>query len=93
MFLIDSSQLKYSLQLGDKNKFYYVLVTLILLSIVFQVLVGIIFIFVGYINLDDPDRQKRLNRLNNVCTILIFIITVINVFIAGFGISTEATPI
>ncbi len=54
-----------------------------------QVLVGAIFIYLGYINFDDTERQKRLNRYNNIATILVFLITILNVLISGFGISTE----
>ncbi|XP_017492348.1 PREDICTED: ninjurin-2-like [Rhagoletis zephyria] len=85
----NASQLKYCLQLGDKNKFYLVMVILISTSIILQVLVGAIFIYLGYINFDDTERQKRLNRYNNIATILVFLITILNVLISGFGISTE----
>nr|XP_027205315.1 ninjurin-2-like [Dermatophagoides pteronyssinus] len=50
-----------------------------------EVLVGIIFIYLGYHNIEHEQRQKRLNNLNNITTILVFIITVINVFISGFA--------
>ena len=56
-----------------------------------KILVGMIFIYVGYVNFDVPDRQKRLNRFNNCATILVFLITIINVLVSGFGISTDST--
>lgn len=90
-FILSTSQLKSCLQLGDKNKFYFVILVLILASILLQVIVGTLFIVVGYINFNDTNKQKRLNYMNNIATILVFIITVINVFIAGFGIGSDAT--
>lgn len=85
----NASQLKYSLQLGDKNKFYLVIVVLICTSIILQVLVGVLFIYQGLINLNEPNRQKRLNIINNLSTIMVFVITVINVFISGFGFGND----
>uniref|UniRef100_A0A834VA89 Ninjurin-2 n=2 Tax=Sarcoptes scabiei TaxID=52283 RepID=A0A834VA89_SARSC len=83
------NQLKHCLTIGDKSKFYLLMLILIGSSIFLQVLVGVLFIYLGYHNLENEDRQKRLNKMNNVTTIIVFIITVINVFIAGFGINNE----
>nr|XP_046918093.1 ninjurin-2-like isoform X1 [Dermatophagoides farinae] len=81
----NASQLKHTLTLGDKSRFYLLMVILIGTSILLQVLVGIVFIYLGYNNLENEQRQKRLNNLNNLTTILVFIITVVNVFISGFA--------
>ncbi|OTF83817.1 Ninjurin-1-like protein [Euroglyphus maynei] len=83
----NASQLKHTLTLGDESKFYLLMIILITASIMLQVLVGILFIYLGYHNIDNKQQQKRLNNLNNITTILVFIITVINVFISGFGIN------
>ncbi|KAH9528411.1 hypothetical protein DERF_002360 [Dermatophagoides farinae] len=85
----NASQLKHTLTLGDKSRFYLLMVILIGTSILLQVLVGIVFIYLGYHNLENEQRQKRLNNLNNLTTILVFIITVVNVFISGFGINNN----
>ncbi|XP_075679021.1 ninjurin-2-like isoform X2 [Dermatophagoides pteronyssinus] len=85
----NASQLKHTLTLGDKSRFYLLMVILIGASILLQVLVGIIFIYLGYHNIEHEQRQKRLNNLNNITTILVFIITVINVFISGFAYEND----
>lgn len=86
----NASQLKYLLQIGsDGQKFFYVLVTLIASSIILQLLVGCLFVLVGYLDLNDPDKQRKLNSMNNVATVSVFLITMINILIAGFGINVS----
>ena len=58
----------------------------------FQVIVGILFIVVGGLNINDEDDQHRANIMNDVIVILIFLITLINIVINGFGIrATDET--
>ena len=44
----------------------------------------------GYIDLNEPRRQRKLNIINNIATIAVFIITIINILIAGFGINSSS---
>lgn len=58
-----------------------------------QVIVGAIFVLVGYINFNDQNRQKRLNLFNNIASIFVLIITVINVLIGGFGLNFDNSSV
>ena len=58
-------------------------------SIDLQVIVGAIFVLVGYINFNDENKQRRLNIMNNIATVFVFVITVVNVLIAGFGLNFD----
>ena len=52
----------------------------------FQVIVGIMFLVLGGININEESDQKVADILNDVITVLIFLITLVNVVINGFGI-------
>ena len=54
---------------------------------IFKILVGILFVSIGTSDFNDLTRQRRLNLFNNTATIAVFLITIINILIAGFGLS------
>merc|ERR1711956_128081 len=54
----NASQLKYLLQVGDGHDFYAVVLGLVIGSILLQVLVGILFLILGGLDINDPDHQK-----------------------------------
>jgi hypothetical protein len=57
----------------------------------FQIIVGILFLIIGGMNINDEVKVKTAEILNDVITILVFLITVINVVINSFGMrSTDA---
>ncbi|XP_074598919.1 ninjurin-2-like isoform X3 [Brevipalpus obovatus] len=85
----NASQLKYLLQLGKDHDFYYLMVTLISLSLILQVLVGCIFIFIGMRNMNKKKNHTKINTANNAATVIVFLITTINIIASGFGLSSE----
>merc|ERR1712083_1069890 len=88
----NASQLKYLLQVGDGHGFYAAVLGLVIASIVLQVLVGILFLILGGLDINDPEHQKTANILDNTSTVVVFIITLLNVVISGFNIQhTETT--
>jgi len=82
----NASQLKYVLQVGVEHQFYTVLLVLIVTSIIFQVLAGILFLVLASLNINDTKHHNTATILNNVAVAVIFIITVLNVIISTFGI-------
>merc|ERR1711983_469712 len=85
----NASQLKYFLQLGENvHPFYHLMLALIIVSIVLQVIVGILFLVIGGLNINDDPDQRTADILNDVITVLVFLITLVNVVINGFGIRT-----
>jgi len=52
----------------------------------FQAIVGVLFMIIGAINIEDTESQSTADTLNNVILIIVFFITVINALIGGFGI-------
>ncbi len=51
-----------------------------------QVVVGILFLVIGGMNINDEDSHRRADILNDVIVVVIFLITLVNVVISGFGI-------
>jgi len=84
--MANASQLKSLLSLGPSQDYYYANLVLIGLSITLQIIVGIILLVLGSIKGKDLKEKQRANVLNNVTVGFIFLITIINVFIAAFGI-------
>ncbi|KAI1892943.1 hypothetical protein AGOR_G00138710 [Albula goreensis] len=86
LLMANASQLKAVLEQGPDFTFYTTLVSLISISIILQVIVGILLIFIVKWNLNDERKHFKLNVLENIATGLVFIIVVINVFITAFGV-------
>ena len=56
------------------------------LAVCLQVIVGVLFLVIGSLNINDEPDQKTANILNDVIVVLVFLITLVNVIISGFGI-------
>ena len=54
-------------------------------------MVGVVLIFVGRFDFKRLEERKRTQNMNNIVVALIFTITVVNIFIATFGIDDERT--
>jgi len=81
----NASQLKYVLQVGESHEFYHLMITMISISIILQVVVGIGFLVIGGLDINVESQQKMANILNNTITGGVFSITVLNVLISAFG--------
>ncbi|XP_020789666.1 ninjurin-1 [Boleophthalmus pectinirostris] len=86
LLMANASQLKAVMEQGPDFTFYAVLIALISISLILQILVGIVLIFIVKWNLNDENMHYRLNILENVATALVFVIVVVNVFITAFGV-------
>lgn len=58
-----------------------------------QVVVGILFLVIGGLNINDDDDQSTANIINDIIVITIFLVTLINIIISGFGIRTTDTSV
>ncbi|CAM5082781.1 unnamed protein product [Eretmochelys imbricata] len=86
LFMANVTQLKAVLEQGVSFQYYATLISLISISLFFQVVIGILLIIIARLNLNDMSKQQRLNVLNNAATALIFITVILNIFITGFGV-------
>ncbi|ELV13203.1 Ninjurin-2 [Tupaia chinensis] len=85
LFMSNAMRLKAVLEQGPASHYYVTLVTLISISLLLQVAIGILLVLIARLNLNEVEKQWRLNQLNNAATTLVFITVVINVFITAFG--------
>ncbi|XP_054747561.1 ninjurin-A isoform X1 [Anastrepha obliqua] len=89
----NASQLKYVLQVGEQHQFYKLMLVMISLSIILQLLVGILFVIIGSLNINHQNDQKAAIIINDIILVVIFVISVINVIISGFGIEYSSQPL
>ncbi|XP_075432407.1 ninjurin-1-like [Ascaphus truei] len=91
LFTANASQMKHLLEQGPGTQFYYLLITLLCISVILQLIVAALLIYKGSKNIecDDPQRRlsDRVHLLNNIVTGLILLITAVNVFITAFWFS------
>uniref|UniRef100_A0A1A7WWE8 Ninjurin 1 n=3 Tax=Iconisemion striatum TaxID=60296 RepID=A0A1A7WWE8_9TELE len=91
LLLANASQLKAVLEQGPDFSFYAALITLISISLILQVVVGVMLIFIVKWNLNDVATHYKLNILENTTTAFVFIIVVVNVFITAFGVQRPSS--
>ncbi|XP_054082049.1 ninjurin-A isoform X5 [Zeugodacus cucurbitae] len=89
----NASQLKYILQVGEQHQFYKLMLVMISLSIILQLLVGILFVVIGSLNINRQKDQAAAVIINDIILVVIFVISVINIIISGFGIEYSSQPL
>ncbi|XP_023038760.1 ninjurin-2 isoform X1 [Piliocolobus tephrosceles] len=85
LFMSNAMRLKAVLEQGPSSHYYITLVTLLSLSLLLQVAIGVLLVVIARLNLNEVEKQWRLNQLNNAATVLVFFTVVVNVFITAFG--------
>lgn len=83
----NANQLRYVLESRDRHPYYFLSVSFIIASLMFQVLVGIGLVFNSRYNIKKHDDICKADRINNLITVAILLITIINVFISAFGVA------
>ncbi|XP_046956535.1 ninjurin-1 isoform X1 [Lynx rufus] len=86
LLMANASQLKAVIEQGPGFAFFVPLVVLISISLVLQIGVGVLLIFLVRYDLNNPAKHAKLDFLNNLATGLVFIIVVVNIFITAFGV-------
>ncbi|XP_037345858.1 ninjurin-1 [Pungitius pungitius] len=86
LLMANASQLKAVMEQGPDATFYVPLITLISISLILQIIVGVLLIFIVKWNLNDESTHFKLNIMENITTAFVFIIVVVNIFITAFGV-------
>ncbi|CAM4597357.1 unnamed protein product [Caretta caretta] len=86
LLMANASQLKAVMEQGPSFSFYIPLIVLISISLILQIGVGVLLIFLVKYDLNNPAKHAKLDVLNNLATGLVFIIVVVNIFITAFGV-------
>uniref|UniRef100_A0A4W3J0B7 Ninjurin 1 n=1 Tax=Callorhinchus milii TaxID=7868 RepID=A0A4W3J0B7_CALMI len=92
LLMANASQLKAVIEQGSNFNFYVILIILISISLIFQIIVGILLIFTVKTNLNDVSKQAKLDTVNNITTGLVFVIVIVNIFITAFGVQRPPLP-
>ncbi|XP_073448424.1 ninjurin-1 [Aquarana catesbeiana] len=92
LLMANASQLKAVMEEGPSFAYYVPLIVLISISFIFQIIVGILLIFIVKYDLNNPARHALLDKLENSATALVFIIVIVNVLITAFGVQNSAAP-
>nr|DBA18688.1 TPA: hypothetical protein GDO54_016907 [Pyxicephalus adspersus] len=92
LLMANASQLKAVIEEGPSFSYYIPLIILISISFIFQIVVGILLIFIVKYDLNNPARHAVLDKLENAATGLVFVIVVVNVLITAFGVQNSSAP-
>ncbi|XP_038267575.1 ninjurin-1 [Dermochelys coriacea] len=84
LLMANASQLKAVMEQGPSFSFYIPLIVLISISLILQIGVGVLLIFLVKYDLNNPAKHAKLDVLHNLATGLVFIIVVVNIFITAF---------
>ena len=81
----NANQLKSTIENGPENdKFYALVITFSILSILLQTAMGILGVFVGSKNINYEHNQPKARILNNTLLILGVITVIVNIILASF---------
>ena len=82
----NAKQLKLTIQLGpDKDEFYAVTLTLVIISIVLQTAMAILGAFVGSKNINFQQNQTKATTLNRAILICAVLTVIDNILLAAFS--------
>ncbi|XP_053964079.1 ninjurin-1 isoform X2 [Anastrepha ludens] len=83
----NASQLKYVLQVGEQHQFYKLMLVMISLSIILQVLSGVLSLSLSLqrdCKMHKPKYYRSAHIINNIRTGLAFFTATVNIFISAF---------
>ena len=83
----NANQLRYVLETVNTHPFGYFSLVFIVISIVFQIAVGVGLVLNTRYNINNSDEAHKANTNNNNITIGILLITSINVIVSAFGVA------
>ncbi|XP_068630151.1 ninjurin-A [Battus philenor] len=89
----NANQLRYVLESASTHPYYYPSVVFIILSIIFQIAVGVGLIMNSRYNVKDEKDICKADKINNMTVLGIFLITIVNVFITSFSVSTPVATV
>ncbi|XP_051861767.1 ninjurin-A-like [Drosophila albomicans] len=88
----NANQLRHVLEAETKSAYFFISLSLISLSIIFQIAVGVGLIWNCRYDIKEGEDISDANKINNCTVIGIFIVTVVNVIIPSFFVSDTPGP-
>ncbi|CAL7935422.1 unnamed protein product [Xylocopa violacea] len=87
----NANQLRYLIEYQRQSSTFYLIMSLIIISLLLQVAVGVSLVFKGRYDIKGQSKSIQARKINNYVVIGVFMITIINVFIAAFSVSVPTT--
>lgn len=87
----NASQLRYVMRSPYWDIYHQVNITLISISIALQIIAGVLLVFISRYDYKKKESKDVTQIMSDVVVIFIFAITVVNIFIATFGVDDERT--
>jgi hypothetical protein len=84
LLVTNVNQLRHIITNFDRNPFSYISISLVISSIILQIVVGFFLIANSRYDVKDCEEVCKADKINNWCTSLIFLITAINVMLSAF---------
>lgn len=81
----NTNQLRYILDSRSDNAYFSVSLTLIISSLVLQIVVGLMLVWNSSYNVQRRSGFASAEKINNLSVFGVFLITLINVFVSTFG--------
>lgn len=88
----NTNQLRYILDSRSENMYFGVSLTLIISSLVLQIVVGLMLVWNSSYNVQRKSGFASADKINNLSIFGVFLITLINVFVSTFGNVPAASP-
>lgn len=77
----NASQLKFILHAGEKHEFYHFMLALVSISICLQIAQGVLAVFLGSIDINKEQHQRKANLCQNGALVMNMISVIINIMI------------
>ncbi|XP_076758622.1 ninjurin-A [Xylocopa sonorina] len=87
----NANQLRYLIEYQRQSSTFYLILSLIIISLLLQMAVGVSLVFKGRYDIKGQSKSVQARKINNYVVIGVFLITIINVFIAAFSVSVPTT--
>lgn len=87
----NANQMRYVLQTDGQHPYFYPSLTMIGMSLLLQIAVGIGLIWNSRYNVKEHEQMCKANKANNWTVIGIFLVTILNVFISSFGVVDQVS--
>ncbi|XP_053970361.1 ninjurin-A-like [Hylaeus volcanicus] len=89
----NANQLRYLIEYQRNSPTFFIILSLIIISLLLQIAVGVSLIFKGRFDIKGQSKSATARKINNYVVVGVFLITIINVFIAAFSISVPSTAV
>ncbi|XP_076241540.1 ninjurin-A [Calliopsis andreniformis] len=86
----NANQLRYLIEYQRNSPTFFVTLSLIIVSLLLQIAVGISLVFKGRFDIKGQSKSVQARKINNYVVVGVFLITIINVFIAAFSITVPS---